>query len=102
MVPTAQRVLVPFTSPTPMVSASGTRLARRQLLARSIQESGLTQHDFAIGVLMRDPRTVRRWLSGQRPVPAIVGRCLEGLVAVDGGIRGALHRGVRVTLRSAN
>ena len=75
------------------------RVADRRLLERCIAESGLTQHDFAVAVLVRDARTVRRWLSGDRPVPALVVQYLGGLAACDGGIRGAIRRGVRITLR---
>jgi hypothetical protein len=76
------------------ISSDGVRL-----LAKCIDESGLTQHDFSIAVLMRDPRTVRRWLSGERPMPALVTKCLKGLAECEGGIRGAIRQGVRISLR---
>jgi hypothetical protein len=74
---------------------------RVRLLARAIEQSGLTQRDFAIAVLVRDPRTVRRWLTGDRPMPTLVVHYLEGLAACEGGVRGAIRRGVRITIRSA-
>jgi hypothetical protein len=39
------------------------------LLKRRITESELTSTDFARFVLTRDPRTVRRWLAGDNPIP---------------------------------
>ena len=42
------------------------------LLRRRIEESGVSSTRFAVDVLWRDPRTVRRWLSGDSPIPKIV------------------------------
>lgn len=80
---------------------ANTRSGAQQLLARCISESGLSQRDFAIAVLMRDARTIRRWLSGERPMPKLVADCLKGLADCEGGIQGAIRRGVRITLRPA-
>jgi hypothetical protein len=44
----------------------------RDLLANAIKRSGLSARAFARDVLWRDERTVRRWLSGESPVPAVV------------------------------
>lgn len=55
-----------------MPTDTATRDERAALLSRRIDESGLTVHEFARHVLIRDPRTVFRWLSGESPVPNIV------------------------------
>jgi hypothetical protein len=44
----------------------------RDLLALAIERSGLSARAFARDVLWRDERTVRRWLAGDSPVPAVV------------------------------
>jgi hypothetical protein len=44
----------------------------RDLLALAIERSGLSARAFARDVLWRDERTVRRWLSGESPVPKVV------------------------------
>jgi hypothetical protein len=44
----------------------------RDLLAEAIKRSGLSARAFARDVLWRDERTVRRWLAGDSPVPAVV------------------------------
>jgi hypothetical protein len=76
-----------------------TQAARRRLLARCIRDSGMSQSEFAVSVLVRDARTVRRWLSSERPVPALVAYYLAALASFDGGIRHALRRGARVMVR---
>jgi hypothetical protein len=40
-----------------------------QLLADAIEASGMSARRFAVRVLIRDERTVRRWLSGESPLP---------------------------------
>jgi hypothetical protein len=42
------------------------------LLVRVIAASGLSNRQWAEQVAMRDERTIRRWLSGQIPIPATV------------------------------
>ena len=37
-----------------------------------IKHSGLSVSAFARVVVMREPRTVRRWLSGESPIPVVV------------------------------
>jgi hypothetical protein len=44
----------------------------RELLERTIARSGLSVRAFARDILWRDERTVRRWLAGDSPVPAVV------------------------------
>ncbi len=46
------------------------------LLKRRIRESGLTQQDFAEQLMVRDERTVRRWLGGSK-IPDVARRWLE-------------------------
>lgn len=41
----------------------------RELLARVIEDSGMPARQYAVQVLLRDERTVRRWLSGDSPIP---------------------------------
>jgi hypothetical protein len=43
-----------------------------ELLQLAIARSGLSNRAYANRVLWRDERTVRRWLSGKSPIPAIV------------------------------
>ncbi len=46
-----------------------TSTERIDLLERRIDESGLKTGAFAREVLVREPRTVRRWLTGESPIP---------------------------------
>ena len=43
-----------------------------QLLEQAIERSGLSARAFAKDILWRDERTVRRWLSGESPIPRVV------------------------------
>jgi uncharacterized protein YyaL (SSP411 family) len=47
-------------------------MSDRELLEQAIARSGLSARAFARDVLWRDERTVRRWLSGESPIPAVV------------------------------
>lgn len=47
------------------------------LLSRAITRSGMSPRSYAINVLVRDQRTVRRWLDGEQPLPKEVRRRLE-------------------------
>ena len=49
----------------------------RELLLQRIGESGLSQRQFAMKVLYRNERTIRRWISGESPVPEAVACVLE-------------------------
>jgi hypothetical protein len=51
-----------------------------ELLKRAIAESGLSARRFAVEVLTRDERTIRRWLDGDRPIPRVVRRKLLELL----------------------
>lgn len=42
------------------------------LLKDAIKRSGLSTSAFATDVLIRDPRTIRRWLAGEFAIPPIV------------------------------
>lgn len=46
-----------------------TRKAQVALLRQRIEQSGLTTRKFATTVLIRDDRTIRRWLSEESPIP---------------------------------
>lgn len=41
-------------------------------LRELIDESGLSASEFARSVLIREPRTIRRWLAGDSPIPDVV------------------------------
>ena len=47
------------------------------LLRQRLEESGLTAREFATCILVRDSRTVRRWISGASPIPHAVIEYLE-------------------------
>lgn len=47
-----------------------------ELLRSAIVRSGLSAQRYALDVLIRDPRTVRRWVSGESPIPRVVERYL--------------------------
>lgn len=49
----------------------------RDLLAKAIEASGLSARRFASEILLRDERTVRRWLAGDSPIPEAVLRFLK-------------------------
>jgi hypothetical protein len=46
-----------------------TRTEQIALLRQRIAESGLSARQYAMQVLTRDERTVRRWLAGDSPIP---------------------------------
>jgi hypothetical protein len=48
-----------------------------RLLQRRIDESGLSSTQFAESVLRREGRTIRRWLTLESPIPAVVVEFLE-------------------------
>lgn len=48
-----------------------------ELLERRIEESGLKTSRFARDVLIREPRTIRRWLTGDSPIPNRVKEWLQ-------------------------
>lgn len=49
----------------------------KKLLQDAIEASGLSDRRFATEVLIRDERTVRRWLKGDSPIPAVVAEFLR-------------------------
>jgi hypothetical protein len=42
------------------------------VLRSAIEASGLSARRFAVEVLLRDERTIRRWLAGDSPIPQVV------------------------------
>ncbi len=52
----------------------------RELIRAAIDHSRLSASRFAREVLIRDPRTVRRWLAGEFPLPSEVRKHLEHLL----------------------
>ena len=46
-----------------------TQQERIETLRAAIARSGLSDRRFATRVLTRNERTVRRWVSGERPIP---------------------------------
>jgi transcriptional regulator with XRE-family HTH domain len=51
------------------VQLPATKKERIDLLKRRIEESGLSTTAFAERIMLRDARTVRRWLAGDSPIP---------------------------------
>lgn len=49
----------------------------RELLAQVIERSGLSARQYAMTVLLRDERTIRRWLAGDAPIPEPVLKFLK-------------------------
>jgi hypothetical protein len=49
-----------------------TRAAQVELLRKRINESGLSARKFAETVLIREERTIRRWLKEESPIPKMV------------------------------
>lgn len=47
------------------------------MLRRRIDESGLSARRFAVEVLKRDERAVRRWMAEQENIPRIIAEFLE-------------------------
>ena len=43
-----------------------------EMLKAAITKSGLSSSGYATEILTRDPRTVRRWLDGETPIPPVV------------------------------
>lgn len=55
-----------------------TRSQEIALLSEVIRQSGLSVEKYAETVLVRDPRTLRRWLAGDRQIPRAVLDRLNG------------------------
>ncbi len=56
-------------------------MTNRDLLRLAIDASGLSARKWAEDVAWRDERTIRRWLSGDSPIPQIVVAKLKAIVA---------------------
>lgn len=54
-----------------------TRAEQGTMLREAIRRSGLSARQYAKQILVRDERTIRRWLSGESPIPDAVVRFLE-------------------------
>ena len=52
-------------------------------LRRAIEVSGLSARRFAREILIRDERTVRRWLAGDSPLPEAVRGKLDELLQAE-------------------
>lgn len=53
------------------------RAERAEVLQNAVAESRLSGAKFARYVLYRDPKTIYRWLSLERPIPEVV---FQGLI----------------------
>ncbi len=62
-------------------STSQTSTPDIQLLSAAIAVSGMSVRSFARDVLLRDPRTVWRWLAGDNPMPQIVRGACDAFLA---------------------
>lgn len=51
-----------------------------ELIRAAIDASGLSARRFAVDILVRDERTVRRWLAGDSPLPKAVRDRLESII----------------------
>ena len=49
-------------------------------LKQAIELSGLSDRQFAKQVLIRDERTIRRWIAGDRPIPQAVREKIDELL----------------------
>lgn len=61
-----------------------------ELIRAAIDTAGLSARRFAERVLTRDERTIRRWVSGEQPIPEIARERLVWLLALPDGIRSKL------------
>ena len=61
------------------MTAPLTRYAQVEALKAAIQRSGLSNAEFARTILLRDGRTIRRWLSGKQNIPDVVLTRLDSL-----------------------
>ena len=52
-----------------------------ELIQAAIKASGLSARKYAEMVLLRDERTVRRWVAGKSPMPKIVRETLLAQLA---------------------
>lgn len=59
-----------------MTDLPRTQAERVNLLRKAIKASGLSSRRYAETVMIREPRTVRRWLTGESPIPDAVIRWL--------------------------
>ena len=56
-------------------------IADLALLSAAIRLSGLSARQFAVRVLIRDERTLRRWIAGKSPIPKAVRLKCESLIS---------------------
>ena len=70
---------------TPLQRLSVPPVSEAALLRDAIKASGLSARRFAREVLLRDERTVRRWLAGDSPIPEPVVAYLMQPLASSGG-----------------
>lgn len=59
------------------------QLGDRELISRAIKASGKSVRRFAREDLVREPRTVWRWLAGENPIPRAVHEMLSAYVAAN-------------------
>jgi hypothetical protein len=63
----------------PMPDVPATRSEAAAILRAAIQRTGLSVSQYAARVLVRESRTVRRWLAGELQIPrAVLDRLKEG------------------------
>lgn len=62
-----------------------------ELIAAAVEASGLSARRFAVALLARDERTVRRWLAGD-PLPVPARDWLARFVALPDRARAAVVR----------
>lgn len=57
------------------------------LIRAAITAGGLSSRQFAVAVLGRDERTIRRWVSGEIEIPAVAREWLERWVTLSAAQR---------------
>jgi len=68
----ARPVLRPGVGFNSLPVGNSTRAEQIALLRAAIARSGLSNRQFARRVLLRDERTLRRWVSGKQGIPQVV------------------------------
>ena len=56
----------------PKIGKGDTPMTPRDQLAAALKLSGMTQQRYASEILLRPARTLRRWLTGDSPIPQSV------------------------------
>lgn len=58
-----------------------------ELITAAIEASGLAARRFAIRIISRDERTVRRWIAGEIEIPTVARDWLENWLTLSDATR---------------